>query len=319
MNNVSDYEKLSSSARLVIEEALKRGIKVDVLSSPENLICFQKENHLEYLKQGTLTSKENLMSYFLMGNKIITRYLLAENGLNVPFTKTYSNLEESLAAYPNLADRDWLIKYEENNHKEQILVKSQEELAFRASLTKAFTVGQKALLEEFIPGEEYRLFLVNQKCVAAIALNPARVIGDGKKSIRELITEKNKLRQSKIELNLDLISFLQQGNFTLDICPSPNEKVVLQNQADAEKGADYLNVMSSLPEEYKKISESASKIMKVQIAELRIIIRKLSLPAKSRNYAILGFNLNPDLSVYTHPDEGEGQNVSKAILDFLGF
>src|SRR5690625_4080602 len=56
---------------------------------------------------------------------------------------------------------------------------------------------QEYIIEKYHPGKEYRIYVVGDKVVAATNRIPANVIGDGKRSIKDLIVLKNKERDRK--------------------------------------------------------------------------------------------------------------------------
>ena len=47
------------------------------------------------------------------------------------------------------------------------------------------------IIEEFLPGTEYRFFVIDHQVKAVLLRIPANVIGDGERSIEELVAEKN--------------------------------------------------------------------------------------------------------------------------------
>ena len=45
------FEDLELSTQILMKEAIKRGIKVDVIDRADNFISLKKDNHIEYVKQ----------------------------------------------------------------------------------------------------------------------------------------------------------------------------------------------------------------------------------------------------------------------------
>ena len=51
------YEDLELSTQIVIKEALRRGIKVEMIDRSTNLIRLQKGKHFEYVQEATKTTE----------------------------------------------------------------------------------------------------------------------------------------------------------------------------------------------------------------------------------------------------------------------
>src|SRR5699024_692576 len=51
------FEDLELSTQILMKEAIKKGIKVQVIDRSENLISLRKDNKIEYVKQATKTSR----------------------------------------------------------------------------------------------------------------------------------------------------------------------------------------------------------------------------------------------------------------------
>src|SRR5699024_6165399 len=69
---------------------------------------------------------------------------------------------------------------------------NKKELLYAIKEAHSTGTYQNYLVEKYYPGNEYRIYVVNNKAVVATNRIPANILGDGKKSIKELIKEKNK-------------------------------------------------------------------------------------------------------------------------------
>ena len=70
------YEELELSTQILMKEAIKRGIKVEILDKTENFISLKKNGKVEYVKQATKTSKDNYVTVLIMENKSVTKKVL---------------------------------------------------------------------------------------------------------------------------------------------------------------------------------------------------------------------------------------------------
>ena len=60
-----------------------------------------------------------------------------------------------------------------------------------AAYAKASAAHPAVIVEEFIPGLDYRVLVIDGRVVAAAELRPALVTGDGVSTIRQLIDQAN--------------------------------------------------------------------------------------------------------------------------------
>ena len=56
---------------------------------------------------------------------------------------------------------------------------------YKKALEIAFAEDTAVLVEEFIPGTEYRFFILDGRCEAVLLRVAANVVGDGKHTIRD--------------------------------------------------------------------------------------------------------------------------------------
>lgn len=72
-----------------------------------------------------------------------------------------------------------------------ILKHNYDETDFKAALQIAFEHDNTVLIEKFIPGREFRIFIINDEVVGILHRVPANVTGDGVLNIGQLIDMKN--------------------------------------------------------------------------------------------------------------------------------
>uniref|UniRef100_UPI004044F07E hypothetical protein n=1 Tax=Pseudomonas aeruginosa TaxID=287 RepID=UPI004044F07E len=56
-------------------------------------------DHIEYVKNGNMTSKDNYVIPLAMANKVVTKKILRENGYPVPAEGELDNKDEALGYY----------------------------------------------------------------------------------------------------------------------------------------------------------------------------------------------------------------------------
>jgi len=186
-------ERLNIYARIIVDEARRRGIGVEVLDAEGGFFTMT-------LGGRSITCRESLselttaVAMSRCDDKSVTLRLLAKAGLNVP--------AQIVADDPETA-REFL----RSHHR--VVVKparGEQGRGIRVDLTtldeveeaveEARTVSDKVLIEEFVEGQDLRIIVIDNKVVAAAIRRPAQVQGDGKNTVITLIEKQNRRRRA---------------------------------------------------------------------------------------------------------------------------
>ena len=125
--------------------------------------------------------------------------------------------------------------------KEQVLA------AYAAALGESSSV----IVEKFAPGNDYRLLVVGGQVVAASRREPAQVMGDGRKTIRELVEIENRDPRraehhasslSKIHIDDIAVNILKDQGFTADSIPPAGQMVLIRRNANLSTGGTAIDV-----------------------------------------------------------------------------
>src|SRR5699024_8332535 len=74
-------------------------------------------------------------------------------------------------------------------------VQSKIELKKVISYVRHNLKYKSVLLEEYIPGKDYRVFVFNGKVLGGLDRIAANIVGNGENSVSELIKQKNKVKK----------------------------------------------------------------------------------------------------------------------------
>ena len=286
---------LERSTQILIHEAQKRKIHVEILDWNANIIKLSKNGHIECVKQATITSKDSYLSYHLMGNKAVTKKMLEQEGICTPAGTVYNSTSEALL---NIPTKKVVIKPNSTNFGHGVRVFNGKN--YEEAVHNAFSYDTKILIETFIPGDEYRFLVVNDRIIAIARREPANVIGDGLHTIEELITLKN--LSKPIEAQIPMLK-------STKILPV-GEKYIFQEISNISMGGDPIDVTDKMHPFYKEKALQAAKIFQVKICGVDMIIED---PDHVSTYTILEVNYNPMISMHHLRD------VGNPILDLLGF
>src|SRR5690606_7527994 len=101
------------------------------------------------------------------------------------------------------------------------------------------------LVEKFIKGKDYRIYVINEKVLSVIERVPANIVGDGTHTIEDLIKLKNRERKNNpnlstrsIKIDKQLKEHLQSMDYALDTVLKEGEQVFVRSKSNISSGGD---------------------------------------------------------------------------------
>lgn len=320
------YEDLELSTQILMKESIKRGITVNIVDRSENFISLKNNEKIEYVKQATKTSKDTYVSVLIMENKTVTKKVLAEKGVKVPKGEEFNNIEEARIKAYNYINKPIVIKPKSTNFG--IGINIFPDGANLEDIIHAFEIAFKndntVLIEEFIKGKEYRFLVINDEVVGILHRVPANVIGDGEKTITELVEVKNQdplrgkgyvtpLEKIRLEENAEL--FLKQQGKNFDYIPEKDEIIYLRENSNISTGGDSIDYTDDIPKKFKDIAVNAAKAAGAKICGVDMMLEDYR--DENTNYAIIELNFNPAIHIHSYPYKGKERKIATHVLKLL--
>lgn len=324
------YEEMELSTQMLLFDAIQKGINFDILDEQDQFLKLWHKDHVEYVKNGNMTSKDNYVVPLAMANKTVTKKILADAGFPVPAGDEFTSLEQGLAYYPLIKNKQIVVKPKSTNFGLGISI-FQEPASlenYQKALEIAFAEDTAVLVEEFIPGTEYRFFILDGHCEAVLLRVAANVVGDGKHTIRELVAQKNAnpLRghdhRSPLEIialgDIEQLMLAQQGYTPDDVLPD-GKKVNLRRNSNISTGGDSIDVTETMDSSYQELAAAMATSMGAWACGVDLIIPDETQIASKGNphCTCIELNFNPSMYMHTYCAEGPGQAITPKILDKL--
>lgn len=320
------FEDLELSTQILMKEAMKRGIKVDVIDRSENFISLKKGNHIEYVKQATKTSKDSYITVLMMENKVVTKEILNRNNIKVPSGFEFFSLEDAIENIKRFVDKPIVVKPKSTNFGIGISIfkDGAKEDDIKEAFEIAFANDNTVLVEEFIKGKEYRFLVIGDKVPGILHRVPANVIGNGISTIKELVEEKNKssLRGKGYKTPLEKINlddhaklFLKQEGKDFDYIPNEGEIVYLRENSNISTGGDSIDYTDLIPQKFKDIAIESAKAVGANICGVDMMLEDYN--DDNTSYAIIELNFNPAIHIHSYPYKGKEREIAKEILNTL--
>ena len=327
--SLSAYSNMELSTQAVIEDAIKSGLKVSIIDENDQFIRLESKEHVEYVKNGNMTSKDSYISPLIMENKVVTKKVLAEKGFRVPKGYEVSSIEEALQKFNYIKNKPIVIKPKSTNFGLGITIfkngTSSLENYIKA-IEFALREDKDILIEEFIEGTEYRFFVIEGKTEAVLLRVPANVTGDGKHTIRELVEMKNanplrgdakKTPLKKIELGeIEQLQLSEQG-LNFESILAENEVAYLRENSNISTGGDSIDMTDEVHESYKKLAVEIAEAMMAKVCGVDLIIPNIKDECSKDNYGVIEANFNPMMMMHIYPHAGESRRLSLNVLRML--
>ncbi|WKY42890.1 bifunctional glutamate--cysteine ligase GshA/glutathione synthetase GshB [Eubacteriaceae bacterium ES2] len=322
------FEDWELSTQILIKEAITRGIRVIPLDKKENIICLEKDSHQEIIKQATKTSADTYITPIIMENKQVTKWVLKQHHIPVPDDIAVSDLDEAKIILKKYITKPIVIKPKSTNYGIGITV--FENGADYETLLDAVAFALKhdsvAMIEDYVKGLEFRFLVIGNEVVAVLHRRPANVVGDGEKSISELVSLKNKhpyrgdgktTPLKIIEMDEQEKLFLTNQGLSTDYIPKDGQIIYLRGNSNISTGGDSIDFTDLINESFKQVALDAALAVNAAFCGVDMIIANHE--DENSTFSIIEMNYNPMISMQAFPFEGNNRRIGYNILKVLHF
>lgn len=316
-----DVDKASSGrSQLVWEEANRRGIPM------EQIVIFGK--HIEHYR-----AKINNKNYYFeslpippwfpqsgyawIDNKLTLAKKLKLAQIPSPNTEVIITKNQAKKAF-NKISKPLIIKPKNGSRGRHTTtnINTLEEINRAVRLAKQITPIMVA--QEHLFGSVYRATVINNKLVGFFRADPPQVTGNGKSTIQELIKAKNENHHellSDIEINKELIDFIQRQNFNLESV-LPHDLTIDLIAKTGRMYGGYTKEM--LPEVHPKMHEifkKAGEVANAPVLGFDLIIQDPKIDPDTQRWGIIECNSLPFIDLHYFALEGQPINLAKNVWD----
>ncbi|HFV0208082.1 TPA: bifunctional glutamate--cysteine ligase GshA/glutathione synthetase GshB [Streptococcus agalactiae] len=321
------YETMELSTQLLLFDVIQKGVNFEVLDEQDQFLKLWHNSHIEYVKNGNMTSKDNYIVPLAMANKVVTKKILDEKHFPTPFGDEFTDRKEALNYFSQIQDKPIVVKPKSTNFGLGISIfKTSANLAsYEKAIDIAFTEDNAILVEEYIEGTEYRFFVLEGDCIAVLLRVAANVVGDGIHTISQLVKLKNQnpLRGYDHRSPLEVIELgeveqlmLEQQGYTVNSIPPEGTKIELRRNSNISTGGDSIDVTNTMDPTYKQLAAEMAEAMGAWVCGVDLIIPNATqaYSKDKKNATCIELNFNPLMYMHTYCQEGPGQSITPRIL-----
>ncbi|KTD57611.1 UDP-N-acetylmuramyl tripeptide synthase [Legionella shakespearei DSM 23087] len=313
---------INTDAALYYKRA--KALLLPVEPKPEVYGFELKISNRHYLFYNNDTPFNNSSSSFIAINKYCTNQILAAANIPVPKGILFHTTDLEHDSLENIIANlrfPLVIKPADGSLGMGVLcnIKTFDELSF--FLKQYCSVYPSMIIEEFYGNlQSYRVLVFNRKIIGVVLCQPARVLGDGKHTIQELI-ELTNTKRKEISDSLDPIVLddecqlrLKELGIDQSYIPASGETIVLCYTSNPTRGGSYESVDLKICKENRKIITKAAKVLNLKLAGIDIECTDINTPFSLSQGVILDVNHRPSMLIHELPINGKPQPVTKKIM-----
>jgi cyanophycin synthetase len=315
---------LGPSTEAIVKEAEKRGIPWTQLSARFLIQLGYGVNQKRM--QATMTNKTGILGVELACDKEATKRILAAAGAPVPRGTVINFLDDLEEAIEYVGGYPIVIKPSDGNHGRGITIDIRNWDEAEAAYDTARQVSRSIIVERYHVGRDHRVLVVDGKVVAVAERVPAHVVGNGRSTIADLISETNQDPNrgdghdkilTKIELDRSSYQLLERQGYTLNNVLPKGEICYLRATANLSTGGVAIDRTDEIHPENVWLAQRIVKIIGLDIAGLDIVTTDISRPLRETDSVIVEVNAAPGFRMHVAPSQGKPRNVAGAVIDML--
>ncbi|GAB6054203.1 N-acetylglutaminylglutamine synthetase [Magnetospira thiophila] len=303
-------EGLNVYARILTNEARRRGIHVEVLDAACGFFRLSLGGRSVTCRE-SLSELTTAIAMSRCDDKAVTRRILLSEGIRVPeqtVVRTPEDIESFLRKHGRV-----VVKPAQGEQGRGIRVDLSALPDVLTAVSEAREICDKVLLEEFVRGEDLRIIVIDFEVVAAAVRRPAQIKGDGKRSVRDLIEYQSRRRaaathgESTIALDAECERCVREAGYEMsDILPD-GIKIRVRKTANLHTGGTIHDVTDRLHPVLGRAAIRAARALDIPVVGFDFMVPDV----EGSDYVVIEANERPGLANH------EPQPTAEKFIDLL--
>ncbi|MBI1208501.1 MAG: N-acetylglutaminylglutamine synthetase [Azospirillum sp.] len=303
-------ERLNPYAMIIINEARRRGIGVEVLDAEAGYFALQHGGRAVVCRE-SLSELTTAVAMSRCDDKAVTRRVLYKAGLKVPAQRFAGSPEDNadfLAEHAAL-----VVKPGRGEQGRGVCVDLRTAQEVETAIAEAKRFDETVLLEQFCSGRDLRIIVIDFKVVACAVRQPAEIIGTGRHSVRELIEAQSRRRaaatggESRIPMDGETARCLAAAGKSFDDVLAEGEVLAVRKTANLHTGGTIHDVTDRVHRAIIDAAIEGAKALDIPVVGFDFLVPQLDQP----DYVIIEANERPGLANH------EPQPTAARFVDLL--
>ncbi|TFL11272.1 cyanophycin synthetase [Pusillimonas caeni] len=322
LRELNENVRLGPSTQSIVSAAQARGIPFRRLTRG-SLVQFGWGSKQKRI-QAAETSLTSAIAESIAQDKELTKRLLRAAGVPVPRGRPVEDEDDAWRAAQEVG-LPVVVKPQNGNQGRGISVNLGSEERVRQAYRHAISCFDEVLVEQYLPGHDWRMLVVGNKLVAAARRDPPTVVGDGTHTVRELVdivnsdprrSDGHSTSLTKIRFDEVALGRLAEQGYSAESVPLLGARVVLRDNANLSTGGSATDVTDDVHPELAAAAVAAAQTVGLDIAGIDIVCETVLRPLEGQG-GIVEVNAAPGLRMHLDPSFGKGRAVGEAVIDMM--
>lgn len=303
-------EGLNPYAKIIVDEARRRGIGVDVTDAEGGFFRLTHGGRSLVCRE-SLSELTTGISMSICDDKAVTRRAVAKAGVVTP-DQIEDGDKDAVKAFLEKHGQV-VVKPARGEQGRGISVGLDTIEDVEAAVAHAKSFCDRVVIEQMVEGDDLRLIVIDFKLVAAAIRRPAQIVGDGASTIRELIEKHSKRRQaatggeSSIPLDDQTERCVTRAGFSMDDVPDQDTVVTVRKTANLHTGGTIHDVTGEVNHVLVEAAIKCARAIDIPVVGVDLMV----ISPREPRYAFIEANERPGLANH------EPQPTAERFIDLL--
>ena len=275
--------------------------------------------------QATVSGRTPHIAVELASDKEETNKILASLGLPVPRQELVQTEAEAVRAAARIGF-PVVTKPYNGNHGRGISIRLTTDEEVVNGFNVAREHSRSVIVETFLEGDDHRLLVVNGELVAATRRTPGHVVGDGERSIAQLIEIVNQDPRrgvghekvlTRLELDAQAEKMLARAGLTAQSVPEAGRIVYLRSTANLSTGGTATDVTDVIHPDNRDMAVRAIRSIGLDVGGVDFLSTNIAESYRTIGGGICEVNAAPGFRMHVAPSEGTARDVAGPVIDML--
>jgi len=275
--------------------------------------------------QATVTGRTPHIAVELASDKEETNKILATLGLPVPKQEMVQSESQAMRAATRMGF-PVVTKPYNGNHGRGISIRLTTEAEVAQGFAVAREHSRSVIVESFLEGDDHRLLVVNGELVAATRRTPGNVIGDGTRTITQLIDIVNQDPRrgvghekvlTRLELDAQAQKMLERAGLHAGSVPAAGQVVYLRSTANLSTGGTATDVTDIIHPDNREMAQRAVRAVGLDVGGVDFLSKNIAESYRKIGGGICEVNAAPGFRMHVAPSEGTPRDVATPVIDML--
>jgi cyanophycin synthetase len=291
-------------ALALIRVARQRGIPAYRIVPGSRIFHFGQGAHAFQCLESA-THRDSFTGRELSRDKGLSNRVIRQLGFPGVTHKMVTDLEAARRAARQIG-YPVVVKPPDRGRGHGVVVGINGDLQLEAAFAKAKTFARsgRLLIERFVEGNAHRLSVFSGKLMRASELTAAHVIGDGTKTVAQLIEEENRSRSDedveagfliRLKPDADMEAMLARQGFSLKGKPPRGVKLRLRDTSNLHTGGTLRDVTSSVHPENVAMAEAIARGFRLDAIGIDFITPDIARSWRDVDCAVIEVNTTPGI------------------------